>query len=344
MRQISYANAINEALHQEMVRDISIVVYGLGAHDHKKVFGTTSRLLEKFGDDRCFDMPLSEWAMTGFGIGAAVGGLRPIHIHIRVDFLLLAMDQLVNMASSYHYTSGSRVPFVIRAIIGRGWGQGCHHSKSLHSCFAHIPGLKVIAPVTPYDVKGLLISAIRDDNPVICLEHRWLYWGEGYVPEDSYTVPIGEPNVVQSGNDITIIATSWLVVEALKAAEILAQRDISVEVVDVRTLSPYNNSVAMQSVRKTGHCIVADNDWTFCGFGAEIAAQISESCFDYLESPVQRIGWAHTPCPTVRCLENEFYPNTIDIIRMAECKLGMPSTDLSEEDFYNHERKFKGPF
>jgi pyruvate/2-oxoglutarate/acetoin dehydrogenase E1 component len=217
MRKISYCQALNEDMHQEMRRDAGIFVYGIGVPDHKKIFGTTEGLLEAFGPARCFDTPLSEEAMTGFGLGAAINGMRPIHVHIRVDFLLLAMNQLVNMVSSYAYSTcgRSKVPFVIRAVVGRGWGQGYQHSKSLHSYFAHIPGLKVILPTTPRDAKGLLISAIREDNPVVFIEHRWLYWAEEDVPEEPFAIPLGEANVLRTGRDLTVVATSWMNVEAL---------------------------------------------------------------------------------------------------------------------------------
>ena len=346
MRQISYCDALNEATRQEMERDPSVFVYGIGAPDHKQIFGSTAGLVEQFGPERCFDTPLCEETMTGFGLGAAIGGMRPIHIHIRVDFLILAMNQLVNMVSSYTYSTlgKMRVPIVIRAVVGRGWGQGYQHSKSLHSLFAHIPGLKVVMPTTPHDAKGLLTAAIRDDNPVIFIEHRWLYWAEADVPEEPFTIPLDEGNILREGDDITIVATSWMNIEALKAAEILERRGVSVEIVDPRTIAPLNDSMMVQSVSKTGQCIVADNDWMDYGFSAEAATRIYEKCFNRLKSPVTRIAFAPTPCPTVRSLENEFYPNAIDIIRAVEEKLGLSPTDLSREEFYSHEQRFKGPF
>ncbi len=346
MRKINFSQALNEAMRQEMERDSSVFVYGIGVPDYSRIFGSTTGLLEQFGKERCFDTPICEEAMTGFGFGAAMNGMRPIHIHIRVDFLLLAMNQVVNMISNYIYsTVGERkIPLVIRAIVGRGWGQGYQHSKSLHSYFAHIPGLKVVLPTTPRDAKGLLTSAIRDDNPVIFIEHRWLYWALDEVPEEPFAIPLGEGNVLRPGRDITIVATSWMNVEALKAAEILERKGISVEIVDPRTIAPFDDTLAVESVRKTGHCLVADNDWLDCGFSAEVAARVSEKCFGELKSPVKRIGFAHTPCPTARNLENEFYPNAEDIIRAVEEKLGLEPTDLSGEDFYSHERRFKGPF
>ncbi len=346
MRQISFCDALNEAMRQEMERDERVFVYGIGVPDHKRIFGTTAGLVEQFGPGRCFDTPLAEDAMTGFGLGAAINGLRPIHIHIRVDFLLLAMNQLVNMISTYAYSTAgrSKVPLVIRVVVGRGWGQGYQHSKTLHSYFAHIPGLKVVLPTTPRDAKGLLIAAIRDDNPVVFIEHRWLYWAVDEVPEAPYVIPLGQSSITRAGADVTVVATSWMNVEALKAAEILARRGVSLEIVDPRTIAPFDDSLVVKSVLKTGHCIVADNDWVECGFGAEVAARVSEKCFGRMKSPVVRIGFAPTPCPTVRNLENEFYPNAVSIVRAVEAKLGLSPADVSKDDFYSHERRFKGPF
>lgn len=345
-RIISYREAVNEAIIQEMRRDKNVFVYGLDVADHKESYGSVTGIFKEFGPKRCFSTPLSEDAMMGLGIGAALNGLRPINIHIRVDFLLLALNQLLNMASSLCYGSNEKlsVPIVVRAVIGRGWGQGFQHSKSLHNLFAHIPGLKVIMPTTPYDAKGLLISAIRDNNPIICLEHRLLYWNEGEVPEEPYKVPIGKSSVLRPGKDITVVAASWMNVEAHTAARILEKRGISVEIIDPRTISPLDDDTICKSVFKTGYCIVVDNDWLNCGFSAELSARIHEKCFRSLRQPVVRIGFAPTPCPTTRPLENEFYPNAVTIIRAVEKKLGLDAADLSGEEFYNHENKFKGPF
>lgn len=345
-KKISYRTAINQALHQEMERDNSIFIYGIDVADHKRIFGSTAGLLEKFGQKRVFSTPLSEEALLGFGLGAAINGLRPINVHIRVDFLLLAINQLVNMVGSYHYgTDGKiKVPLVIRAIIGKGWGQSYQHSKSLQSFFAHIPGLKVVMPTTPADAKGLLISAIRDNNPVVVLEHRMLYDVEDKVPIKPIPIPLGIGQILKEGKDITIIATSYSVVSAMKAAEVLENIGVSVEVVDPRSIFPLDEELIIKSVEKTGHCIIADYDWTFCGFSAEMAARIYEKLSHKLKSEIARLGFAPTHCPGTRPLENEFYTDSIDLIRAAEKKLKLTEMDLSQETFYSYENKFRGPF
>ncbi len=345
-RILSYRDALNEAMALEMRRDSGVFVYGIDVGDHKRIFNSTKGLVEEFGPHRCFSTPLAEDAMTGFGLGAAINGMRPVHVHMRVDFLLLGLNQLVNMVATHRYGSGGQmaVPMVIRAIIGRGWGQSFQHSKSLQSWFAHIPGLKVVMPATPRDAKGMLIAAIRDDNPVVFIEHRWLYDAEGEVPEGADPLPLEGAHILHPGSDVTVVATSWMNVEAVHAAKILAKRGISVEVVDCRSISSFDRDTILSSVGKTGHCIVADNDWIHCGFSAEVAAQVYEGCFGRLRSPVARIGFAPTPCPCTRPLENEFYPNAVDIIRAIEKKLGLSESDLSAEDFYSYENKFKGPF
>lgn len=347
MRNLSYCDALTEAMRQEMERDPRVFTYGIGVPDHKRIFGSTRGLVEQFGIERCFDTPLSEDAMTGFGLGTAISGLRPIHVHARVDFMLLAMNQLTNMMSSYHYATGGKlsVPMVIRVIIGRGWGQSFQHSKTMHSIFAHIPGIKVVMPTTPYDVKGLMIAAIRDDNPVVFIEHRWLYYAEDEVPEEAYTIPIGAGNILRNGSDITVVATSWMNVEALRAADVLDKKHgIHVEIVDPRTILPLDEKIIADSVLKTRRCLVADYDWLHCGFSAEVAALVSKSCFGHLKSPVERIGFAFAPCPSARPLENEYYPDSVTIIRKIEEMFGLPNADISDQEFYSYEKKFKGPY
>ena len=280
----SYRDAINSAIAAEMRRDPSVFIYGIDVADHKRIYGTTKGLVEEFGDKRCFSTPLSEEALAGVGLGAAINGLRPINVHIRVDFLLLAINQIVNMISSFHYGSGGKlkVPLVIRAIIGKGWGQSYQHSKSLHSFFAHIPGLKVIMPTTPRDAKGLMISAIRDNNPVIFLEHRFLYDVVDKVGRDDEVIEIGKSKKLTVGSDLTIVATSWMNVEAKMAADILKRKHgVRIEVLDPRTIFPLDDQLIINSVRKTKHLIIADYDWLNCGFSAEVATRVYEKCYGY---------------------------------------------------------------
>jgi pyruvate/2-oxoglutarate/acetoin dehydrogenase E1 component len=347
MRAITYCESIREALLQEMERDSSVFLYGIGLPDHKAIFGSVAGLAERFGTHRCRDTPISEDSMTGVGIGAALAGMRPVHVHIRVDFLLLAMNQIANSLTTVAYNSGGRlsVPMVIRAVVGRGWGQGCQHSKSMFSAFAHIPGLKVVAPTTPEDAKGLLISAIRDDNPVLVLEHRWLYWQTGHVSPDPKPIEIGSAKVLRTGNDITIVSVSWMNVEAALAAELLEKyHGVSVEIVDIRSLAPLDTSTIVKSVCKTGRCLIADNDWVLYGASAEIAAQVYSNTIGTLRGEIVRLGFEHTPCPTARHLEDQFYPNAAKIFREVERMLRLPIKSLDGEDFYSHENRFKGPF
>jgi pyruvate/2-oxoglutarate/acetoin dehydrogenase E1 component len=347
MRKISYCEALTEAMRQEMERDPSVFTYGIGVPDHKRIFGSTRGLVEQFGLERCFDTPLSEDAMTGFGLGAAISGLRPIHVHARIDFMLLAMNQLTNMMSSYHYATGGklRVPMVIRVIIGRGWGQSFQHSKTMHSIFAHIPGIKVVLPTTPYDVKGMMIEAIRDDNPVVFIEHRWLYYAVDEVPEESYTIPFGTGNILRNGSDVSVVATSWMNVEAMRAADVLQNKHgVSLEIIDPRTIVPLDEKIIVNSVTKTGRCLVADYDWLHCGFGAEVAARVSKECFGTLKAPVERLGFAFAPCPSTRPLENAYYPDATAVIRSVEKMLDLPATDIADEQFFSYERKFRGPY
>lgn len=340
-----YREALALAQADAMREDPNVFVYGLDVQDFKSIFGSVKGLREEFGDRRVFGTPLSEDAMTGVALGAAINGLRPIHVHIRVDFLLLGMNQIANMISAARYMSGGKlkVPIVFRAVVGRGWGQGPQHSKTLHNFFAHIPGLKVVMPATAQDAYSLTRSAIADDNPVISIEHRWLYDVTGAV-DTSVQVPIGKANVLRKGRDVTIVSTSWMAVEALQAAGILARSGIEAEVVDVRSIAPLDIETIRTSVRKTGRCIVADYDWVFAGFGAEIAAQLSHTLFGQLKNPIERLGFAHVPCPTTRPLENLFYPSAEHIVRKAEAMLALRKFDLSKDNFYSYENKFKGPF
>lgn len=345
MKMISYQEAIRMATFSEMEKDKNVFICGIGITSHAKAFGTTEGLEEKFGPNRCFDTPISEDAMTGFVFGSAVKGLKPIHVHIRSDFFILGMNQLANIISPFQYYVHGTVPLpiVFRVIIGRGFGQGAQHSKSLLSFFTHIPGFKVIAPSSPRDVKGLLISAIRDNNPVVFFEHRWLYWSEQKIREESYEIPIGKGTIIQKGLDITIVAISWMNVEAIFAAKILKKRNINVEIVDPRTLYPLDKKIIINSVKKTKKCLVVDCDWTLSGVSAEIAAVVSRECFNFLEKPVERLGFKHIPCPTARHLENAFYPNAENIVRAVEKIFEIKPMNLEGIEFFSNEKKFKGP-
>ena len=259
-REIKFDQAINEAIDQCMAEDPAVYIMGLGVPDPKGIFGSTLGLQQKYGSARVMDMPTSENGMTGVAIGSALVGMRPIMAHQRIDFALLAVEQIVNQAAKWHYMFGGQmnVPLVIRMIIGRGWGQGPQHSQSLHAWFAHVPGLKVVMPTTPYDAKGLLIASVEDNNPVIFIEHRWLYNIVGHVPEEVYRVPLGRARVARQGKDLTIAAISYMVLEALRAADMLAADGIHAEVIDIRSLKPLDDELILKSVRKTGHLIVVE--------------------------------------------------------------------------------------
>src|SRR4051812_31607245 len=278
VRTLSFVDAVREAADLEMARDPSVVVFGLDVDDPKAIQGTTRGLLEKYGPERVFGTPLSEDAMTGAAIGMALAGLRPIHVHIRMDFLMLAMNQLINVAAKTHYMYGGRValPLVVRAMIGKSWGQGAQHSQGLYSFFMHVPGLKVVAPATPYDAKGCLLAAIRDDNPVLYVEHRHLHFHNGPVPEESYEVRPGKARVTGAGTDITLVGISAMQTECLAARQYLAEVGIEAEVIDPIWLSPLDTDTIADSVEKTGRLLVVDNGWTTCGAGAEIVAQVGE--------------------------------------------------------------------
>lgn len=321
---MNFHQAINEATDLCMANDSSVYIMGLGVPDPKGIFGTTLGLNEKYGNSRVLDMPCSESGMTGVAIGSALVGMRPIMTHQRVDFTLPAMEQIVNQAAKWHYMFGGqmKMPLVIRMIVGRGWGQGPQHSQSLQAWFAHIPGLKVVMPATPYDAKGLLISSVEDDNPVIMIEHRWLYNITGMVPEGIYRVPLGRARVAREGKDLTIVSTSYMTLEALQAAEALSEGGISTEVIDVRTLKPLDDTLILDSVRKTGNVIIADTGCKNGGFGAEIMSRIVEQSFKDLQSAPRRIGLPDCPCPSSPSLAANYYPRAAHIVKEAREMLG----------------------
>lgn len=318
-RTLTCAEAIREAVDQEMARDPSVHVLGMGVDDPKAIFGTTKGLVEKYGPERVFDTPLSEDGMTGVAIGMAMAGLRPIHVHIRMDFAILAMNQIVNIAAKARYMYGGQVsvPLVIRAVIGRSWGQGPQHSQALHSLFMHIPGLKVVAPATPHDAKGTLIQAIRDPDPVLFVEHRIVHAQRGVVPEEPYTVPLGKARVLAPGTDITLVGISHMTLECMRARRLLEEVGLSAEVIDCLSLSPLDTDTLAASAEKTGRLLVVDTAWTTCGASAEIMAQMMERFRTGRRVELHRLGFAPVVCPTTRNLENEFYPDAAKISSQA---------------------------
>ena len=318
-RTLTYAQAISEALIQAMDLDKEIFIFGLGVDDNKGIFNTTKEAFVKFGSARVFDVPASEGALTGIAVGAALNGKRPVLVHARNDFMFLALDQMINNAAKWKYACAGKtsVPFLVRSIIGKGWGQGPIHSQSIQSIFAHFPGLFVAMPSSPYDVKGILMKSLQVNTPVVVLEHRALYDMKGEVPQEPYTVDFGQAKVLRSGEDVTVVATSLMVVEALKAADILKSEGVTLEVIDPVSLQPFDEVTVIESVKKTGRLICADTSWLRCGFASEVAAVVAEKAFKYLKAPIKRIGLPECPCPVSKVLEDEFYPDYQDIIRAA---------------------------
>lgn len=345
-RTLSYVEAIREAADQEMDRDESVVIFGLDVDDPKAIQGTTRGLLEKYGADRVFGTPLAEDAMTGAAIGMALAGMRPIHVHIRMDFLMLAMNQLVNIAAKSHYMYGGQVhvPLVVRAMIGKSWGQGAQHSQGLYAFFMHVPGLKVVAPTTPFDAKGCLIQAVRDDNPVVYVEHRILHFQHGPVPEELYTVPEGKARITAKGDDVTMVGISYMQLECQRARFYLEDVGIQAEVIDPIWLSPLDIDTIASSVRKTGRLVVVDNGWTTCGASAEIVAQTIERLQGEHDFKVHRMGFAPTTCPPTPPLENLFYPNARTIAAAAHQLVTGRSDWMPDERTDLKEIEFKGPF
>jgi len=336
-RQLNYTEAIQEAFDYALQTDPNVMLIGLGVPDPKGIFGTTSGLQEKFGVQRVLDMPVSENGMTGVAIGAALNGLRPVMMHQRLDFALLSIEQIVNQAAKWNHLFAGQtpVPLVIRLIVGRGWGQGPQHSQSLHSWFAHIPGLNVILPATPADAKGMMLAAIRDDNPIIMIEHRWLHGIHGPVPEGDSTVSLdvfSQPNVIRTGDDITIVTLSHMTLEAIKAAEILESKGIHAEVIDLRCLQPLQMEPVFESVRKTGHLLVADIGHAEFGVSGEIITEITKACWQELKAAPGRIGLPPIPVPTTASLANNLYPGVPEIVAETCRILGRDSFKIELAD------------
>jgi pyruvate dehydrogenase E1 component beta subunit len=351
MRIKKYSEAINEAISTAMEIDKSVICYGLGVPDPKGVFGTTIGLQEKFGKERVFDMPTSENAMTGVAIGASLNGIRPIMTHQRIDFFLLAMDQLVNNAAKWHYMFGGQnyIPITIRLIIGRGWGQGPTHSQNLQAIFAHIPGLKVVMPSTAADAKGLLLESIFDNNPVIFIENRWLHNLDGNVPSNDYRVPIGKAKKLSKGNDITIVSASYMTIEALHAVEFLKKEGIACDLIDLRTIKPIDWESIFSSVYKTGRLLALDTGPSTGSIAGEIIARVSMDCYDSLKQAPQRIASPDFPTPTSRALTEGFYKRAEDIIDVVSSMVGKNLVGSELIDRGSEPKDipgdwFKGPF
>ncbi|RJQ65524.1 MAG: alpha-ketoacid dehydrogenase subunit beta [Desulfobacteraceae bacterium] len=316
MPTMNFAEAIRDALRLEMQRDPNVYIVGEDVGTYGNVFGVTKGLMEQFGKERVRDTPIAESAIVGSSVGAAACGLRPVAELMYIDFIGVAMDQLYNQAAKMRYMFGGKIkiPMVLRSACGAGRGSAAQHSQSLESWFMHVPGLKVVMPSTPADAKGLLISSIRDDNPVVFLEHKLLYRIKGEVPEGEYRIPIGKGDIKRSGKDVTVVATARMVHFALNAAEKLAAEGIALEVVDPRSLSPLDEEIILESVKKTHRLIIVHEEVKFAGSGAEIAAMVAEKAFDYLDAPILRIGAPFSPVPFSPSLEEKFIPSEQDII------------------------------
>ena len=348
-----FINLVNAAFRKAMQLDDKVLCYGLGMNDCGRIFGSSKGLVEEFGPQRIFDMPTAENAMTGVGVGLAIDGFRPILSQCRLDFMLLSMDQIINSAAKWHslFAGTMTVPLTIRAIIGRGWGQGPTHCQSLQSCFAQIPGLKVVMPSLAEDVYGLLLSSIFDDNPVIFLEHRWLHNINVNPADRPYKhVPLGKARIVTEGSDITVTAMSNTTVEALHAVKFLEAQGISCELIDLRTIKPLDWETIFTSVRKTGRLLALDTGFEVCSVASEIIAKVSMECFADLKAPPKRLAMPDAPILTSAPLATPLYAYGDDIAKFI-CEMLQEdiNTELltQERDKYPRDVPgdwFQGPF
>jgi pyruvate dehydrogenase E1 component beta subunit len=351
MALVTFAQAIRDGFAVALARDPGVLVFGLGTDDPKGIFGTTLDLHKEFGSERVFDIPTSENAMTGITIGAALAGLRPVLSHQRLDFALLSMDQLVNNAAKWRFMYGGRrsVPMTVRMIIGRGWGQGPTHSQSLQAWFAHIPGLKVVMPATAEDAKGLLLSSIFDDDPVIYIEHRWLHNIKGEVPAGDYRVPIGQARRLREGTDVTIVAMSYMTIEAVHAVDHLAQHGISCDLVDLRSIKPLDMPAIEDSVRRTRRLLALDTGFTTGSVAGEIVARVSMSLWDVLRGPPRRLAMPDAPESTSPALTKGYHVRAEHIAAAVGDMLGKPvaAEALAAQRTHPHDVPgdwFTGPF
>lgn len=341
-RVLSYGEAINEAIYQSMKKDDRVVIMGQGVNDPKAILGTTKGLAGSF-PGRSIDTPISEEGMTGVAIGMAMAGQKVIHTHIRMDFMLLCMNQIINMAAKMRYMYGGEVavPIVIKSMIGKSWGQGPQHSQGLYSLFMNIPGLRIVAPITPYDAKGAMIAAIADKNPVLFIEHRHLHYQKGFVPEDMYGI-LPESRILKEGKDVTLIGVSQMAIECLRAAKILEANGIDAEVIDPIYLNPIHYEGIYKSVEKTKHLVVVDCDWyNGGGLGATIISSLHEIGLHFRSF---RTGFAFSTCPTAPSIEKEFYPTAEDIAKEAFFMFDEDLSKFKNIDIVKEEIEFKGPF
>lgn len=313
-RQLTYGEAIAEAIEQSMEIDPKVIVLGEGVAQPGYIYDTTLPLINRFGAERVIETPIAEAALTGITLGASLAGLRPVLMHMRNDFLLVSMDQIVNHIAHWKKVFGDDTPLVIRAIIARGWGSGCQHSQSFHALFAGYEGLQVLMPYTPYDVKGLFLSAVASPKPVLFLEHRWLYSDRGDVPQDIYFVPLGKAVLREKGSDLTIIGMSLANRDIVLALQELKKVGLRVDWIDLRSINPLDLETINLSVAKTGRLLIVESGSVNCGIGAEIASRVMVSCWSYLKAPVQRLGWPSTTVPAGPELERLFFPGVDQII------------------------------
>lgn len=321
--EITFGEALNAAQAQAMELDDGVFVFGLGVDRTGAIFGSTKGLKERFGERRVFDGPASEQALTALAAGAANAGLRPVLVHQRLDFMVYSLDQVVNWISLWHFKSSGRstMPLVIRAVVGKGWGQGPQHAKSLHAWFAHLPGLQVVMPSSPAEAKGLLLSSIFSNAPTIFIEGRSLYAMKETVPDEPYFIRLGKACVRRAGSDVTVVSFGSMMPDALQAAATLAEAGIAAEVVDLRTLSPLDMETVLASTRKTGRLVIAEPGWRAFGAASEIIAGVTETMGRELKAAPARVTWPHSHVPTSGPLEKEFYPTVDDIVDA--CKAAM---------------------
>jgi len=315
-RKLSYSLAINEALHLMMAQDPSVFVIGQGVKSPWYVGNTAQGLLQRFGEARVIDTPVSENAVTGAAVGAALAGMKPVVVHPRMDFMMYALDPIINEAANWCYMNGGRasVPVVFWGIINRGGEQAAQHSQALHALFAHIPGLKVVMPSTPYDAKGLMAAAIADPNPVVYIDDRWLYGLEEPVPQELYAIKIGKGKRRRKGSAVTLASISYMAWESLNAVRQLTQEGIDVELLDLRTAKPLDREMILSSVKKTGRLVIADGGWKSFGWSAEVASLVSENLLRELKAPIKRVALPDCPAPASNALEKAYYRNAGHIV------------------------------